>query len=107
MAKDDKGLAKRVSALEREVKGLTKEMPVPPEQQANMRAAMAREAGPGDKMDYLTVRPGNANFEGPVREHMAALKGRSRNDVAADNERGAGSPLGRGSHSKSEERRRK
>ena len=61
---------------------MQKTVPVPPEQRANMEAAMARPA-----------TRGNADH---VRERMAALKGQSRSDVRSDVSRGAGSPLGYG-----------
>jgi|SRR6516165_10684888 len=87
-------LRKDVNALKKEIGQLTKETPIPPEQAANMAAA--RQAMPGERPDYLTTTRGNANFETPVREHLARLQGQSRSDLASDAERQAGSPLGGG-----------
>jgi hypothetical protein len=108
MAKDKRSVAdlkKQVNTLTREVMELRRGGEVPAEQQANMRAAQAREAGPGEgRGDYLTVRPGNAEYGRPVRDHMERLQGRSRSDTVADNQRGAASPLGGGTHSKARRR---
>ena len=68
-----------------------KQTAIPPEQRASMQAA--REARKGERADYLKVRAGNANFETPVRDHLARLKGRSTSHVADDRTRGARSPL--------------
>jgi len=91
--KQRNNINKRVSTLEREVKEM-RANPIPPEQRMNM-AAMSRPARPGEgRGDYLTVRPGNAEFGKPVAEHLGRLQGRSRSDVVSDRERQAGSPLG-------------
>jgi len=85
--------AKRIGKLEREVKELTRTTPIDPAQAANM-AAMAREARPGEgRGDFLRVKPGNANFSDPIALDIARLKGRIRNDIVSDRDRGAASPL--------------
>lgn|SRR5262249_27967788 len=89
-SKAEKGLAARVGRLEREVTAMTREAP------ARSEDIIARQAMRGEKPDFLRVTPGNANFEGPVNERLAALKGRSRSDVASDVARGSSSPLGHG-----------
>ena len=93
MARDARGeqssVSKRLSALERKVGALTKEAPPRPEDQ------IARQAMAGERPDFLRVTRGNADYETPVHERMAALKGRSRNDTVSDRERGSASPLGR------------
>jgi hypothetical protein len=70
-----------------------KQTAIPPEQRASMQAA--REARKGERADYLKVRAGNANFETPVRDHLARLQGRSVSAVASDKDRGSRSPLTR------------
>jgi hypothetical protein len=98
-------LTKQVAALKKEVSALRaterKEhatLPLPPEQRANMAAA--REAMAGEKPDYLTIRPGNANYAGPVADQMAALRGARRGHIEADATRGSSSPLGHGTGSR-------
>ena len=59
-----------------------------------------REAGPGEKADFIRVTRGNADYGEPVKRQMASLHGQSRKDLERDQERGARSPLGGGSHSK-------
>jgi hypothetical protein len=81
------GLAKRVDKLERKVSELTKEGPPRPED------TVARQARPGERADYLHIRPGNADYAGPVQQDMERMKGRSRSDLMSDAARGAGSPL--------------
>jgi len=69
--RQEKGLAQRVGRLEREVGQLTKTMPMPAEQAANMAAG--READ--------------------VMWDLGRLGGRRITELAPDNARGAGSPL--------------
>jgi hypothetical protein len=78
---------KRLSTLEREVKEMRATAPPRPED------VVARQAMRGEKPDFIRVSRGNADYETPVREHMQRLRGRSSSGVAADNERGAASPL--------------
>jgi len=86
--KQRNNINRRLSALEREVRAKS---PIPPEEAANMAAA--RQAGPGEKMDFMRVTPGNAQYSGPVREHLARLGGRSDSGLADDRTRGSGSPI--------------
>jgi hypothetical protein len=79
MAKNDKSLAQRVSALERIVRA---EHP-----------GADREAKSGERPDYLRVTRGNADYAEPVRREMARLKGQSSSEMMADDRRGASSPL--------------
>jgi hypothetical protein len=72
----EKGLSKRVSALEREVKGLTRETPMPAEQRVSGAAASAREAD--------------------VAQHLARLGGRRVAGLTPDDLRGSTSPIGMG-----------
>jgi len=83
----------RLGRLERKVDALTKKSPIPPEQAANMAAA--REAGPGERPDYLRVSRGNADYGTPTAEHLKRLQGSSRSDLTSDQARGASSPLGK------------
>jgi hypothetical protein len=53
----------------------------------------AREARRGERADYLHIRPGNADYAGPVKSDLARLQGRSRSEVASDKDRGSRSPL--------------
>ena len=76
-SKAEKGLAKRVSNLEREVKGLTREVPMPASQRLS---AAARAAD--------------------VAQDLARLQGRSRSDLVGDRDRGASSPIGHGTGSR-------
>jgi hypothetical protein len=86
---EQRSVSKRLSALERKVGEMTKEGPPRPED------VVARRAMAGERPDFMRTTRGNANFEGPTREHLARLQGRTRSDVASDAERGAGSPLGK------------
>jgi hypothetical protein len=90
--KQRNNIGKRVSTLEREVKEMRAKTPIPPEQRMNM-AAMSREARPGEKMDFMRVKPGNASYDETVADHISRLKGRSVSHVADDRTRGARSPL--------------
>jgi hypothetical protein len=72
-AKGEKGLSRRVANLEREVKALTRETPMPAEQRASGQAAVGRGAD--------------------IAQTLEALKGRSRSDLMSDRERGPSSPL--------------
>jgi hypothetical protein len=87
-------LTKQVNALKKEVAETRREAPPRPED------VVARQAMAGEKPDYLTVRPGNANYAGPVADQMAALRGARRSDVASDADRGSSSPLGHGTGSR-------
>jgi hypothetical protein len=91
MAKNvkDEKLAQRVGRLEREVRAMTKEGPARPED------VVARRAMAGERPDFIRTTRGNANFETPVRDHLARLQGRSTGAVVSDRERGSASPLGR------------
>jgi hypothetical protein len=89
--KQRNNISKRLTKVEREISEMRKTTPIPPEEAANM--ATAREARPGEKMAFMRVKPGNANFETPVRDHMKRLQGRSTSGVRSDQERGASSPL--------------
>ena len=91
------------NALKKQVSEMQKTVPMPAEQRANMEAAMARQARPGEKPDYYRYTRGNADHETPVRERMAALKGQSRSDLVSDHARGAGSPLGYGKTKKTKQ----
>jgi len=77
---------------------MTKTLPPRPED------VVARQAMKGEKPSYLHITRGNADYEGPVKEHLARVGGRSRSDVVSDRERQAGSPLGGGTHSKARRR---
>jgi hypothetical protein len=55
----------------------------------------AREARPGERANYLKVKPGSANYKDPVEDHMRRLGGRSMAELMPDHERGAVSPLER------------
>jgi len=84
----DKGLAARVGKLEKKVSALTEKAPLRPEE-------MLRQAQAGERADFLRENPKGRDHAGPVAERLAALQGRSRNDVVSDRERGARSPLER------------
>ena len=56
---------------------------------------VARQAMRGEKPDFLRVTRGSADYETPVREHLARVGGRSRSDVVSDRDRGSSSPLSR------------
>ena len=92
--KQRNNISKRLSRLEGEVKALTRRSPIPAAEAANMAAA--RPARKGERMDYMSVKPGNANYEGPTRDHLARLQGRTRSDLTSDVNRGSASPLGLG-----------
>jgi hypothetical protein len=95
---EQRDIGKRVSTLEREVKEMRAKTPIDPAQAMNM--AVARKARAGERPDFIRTTRGNANFETPVRDHLARLQGRSTSHVASDKDRGARSPL-------TERRRRK
>ena len=73
-ANKEKGLARRVSAIERKVAALSRETPVFPEQLANAQAAMGQQED--------------------VAQTMARLGGQSTAGLTPDAVRGAASPLG-------------
>jgi hypothetical protein len=79
-SKGEKGLAKRVGAIERKVDALTREAPIPAEQAANM--ATARQSMAGD-----------------VADQMVRLQGRRTSTLTPDAERGSASGLGHGTGS--------
>jgi hypothetical protein len=85
--RQDQRLAQRLSKVERDVGEMRKAAPPRPED------VVAREARPGERMDFMKVRPGNADYGGPVAEHMRRMGGRSMSDLRSDQERGASSPL--------------
>ena len=66
-----------------------------------------REARAGERADYLKVRAGNAAYDETVNRDMVRLRGRSESQLARDDERGAASPLGMVSPSKSEKESRR
>jgi len=82
------------NALKKQVGELTKTNPPRPED------VVARQAMKGEKPSYLHITRGNADYEGPVKEHLARVGGRSRSDVVSDRDRRAGSPLGHGEAAK-------
>src|SRR5262245_26165933 len=88
----------RRSARESKRQERERKTPLAPEHRASAEAA--REARKGEKADFLRVTRGSADYETPVREHLARVGGRSRSDVVSDRDRKSGSPLGGGSHSK-------
>src|SRR6516162_8581347 len=100
---EQRSVSKRLTKVEHAISEMQKTVPVPPEQRANMEAAMAREARPGEKPDYYRYTRANADHETPVRERMAALKGQSRSDLRSDKDRGAVSPLGHGKTKKTKQ----
>jgi len=95
----DRRLAQRLARVERDVGEMRKVGPPRPED------VVARRARAGERPDFLRVSRGNANYETPTNERLAALKGRSRSDIVSDRERGASSPVGAGSHSKPAKRK--
>jgi hypothetical protein len=96
MAKKDKGpSAKEFAQLKREVEQLRATVPMDPAQAANYREAMAGEAP-----EFISEVAAGRNQDVGVSDRMRAMGGRSRSDLADDASRGAGSPLGAGSHSK-------
>jgi len=78
-SKSEKGLAARVGRLEREVKEMTRETPMPPEEVASAQAGPDRAA--------------------EVAQTIQRLEGSSRNDLMSDQERGPVSGLGHGTGS--------
>jgi hypothetical protein len=95
--RQEQRLAQRLGKVEHAIKEMRAKTPIDPAQAMNM--AVARRAMAGERPDFIRTTRGNANFETPVRDHLARLKGRSVSDVADDGTRGARSPL--------EERRRR
>jgi hypothetical protein len=87
--RQERGLAKRVDKLAHEIGEMRKVGPPRPED------VVARQARRGERADFLRVRPGNADYGGPVERDIRRLQGRSRADLASDRERGAVSPLER------------
>jgi len=79
--KQRNNISKRLSRVEAQVKELTKTGPPRPED------TVAREARKGERADFLRTTRDNANFETPVRDHLARLKGRSTSHVADDRTR--------------------
>jgi hypothetical protein len=98
-------LTKEVNALKRQVADMRRETPIDPAQAASM--AVAREARPGERADFIRVAPGNANYSEPVNRDLARMGGRSRSDLASDQSRGAGSPIGHGEIAEREARRKR
>jgi hypothetical protein len=102
--RQDQHLAQRLAKVEHDVGEMRKARPMPPEQRANIEAAQARQAKPGERPDFIRVARGNADYGGPVEAHVKRLQGRSTSHVASDKDRGARSPL---THDETERRRRK
>ena len=75
------------NALKKQVGELAKTNPPRPED------TVARRAMAGERADFIRTTRGNANFETPVRDHLARLQGRSTSAVADDRTRGSSSPL--------------
>ena len=71
-------LTKQVKALQQQVNQLrsteASEQAMAPERPEDM---VAREVRRGEPMDYLTVRPGNADYSTPFLDQLARLQGRS------------------------------
>src|SRR5262249_41475678 len=57
-----------------------------------------REARAGERADYLKITAGNADYGTPVQRDMARLRGRSESQLMRNDQRGATSPIGMGSH---------
>ena len=63
------------NALKKQVSEMQKTVPMPAEQRANMEAAMARQARPGEKPDYYRYTRGIADHGDPSSRKDGCVEG--------------------------------
>jgi hypothetical protein len=72
---EQRSISRRLTKVEHAISEMKKTVPVPPEQRANMEAAMAREARPGEKPDYYRYTRGIADHGDPSSRKDGCVEG--------------------------------